>query len=217
MILGTSGRGYFGYHYGPWAGRRRRDGCSARSAALLHALATVTFGVDHIVSGVAINIIAVGVAAFLADAVVLRAARAAARPSPRRSTARPSLDLPGRRGLGQDRRGQALVPGLRPRRRCSAALTTRPVARSRSSSRAAGRRRRTSSSGGRRSACGCAPAARARAPPSRWASTSTATSIIAVLVSGALAGLAGGFLVLVGAGLYQNGRPTAAATSASPR
>ena len=33
----------------------------------LHALATVMFGVDHIVSGVAINIIAIGVAAFLAD------------------------------------------------------------------------------------------------------------------------------------------------------
>ena len=34
--------------------------CSAPSAALLHAIATVTFGVDHIVSGVAINIIAPG-------------------------------------------------------------------------------------------------------------------------------------------------------------
>ena len=34
----------------------------------LHALATVVFGVDHIVSGVAINIIALGVAGFLAEA-----------------------------------------------------------------------------------------------------------------------------------------------------
>ena len=41
---------------------------------------------------------------------------------------------------------------------------------------------------------------------------------VAVLVSGALAGLGGGFLVLVSsAASYQNGRPTAAATSASPR
>jgi general nucleoside transport system permease protein len=34
---------------------------------VLHALATVTFGVDHIVSGVAINIIALGAAGFLAE------------------------------------------------------------------------------------------------------------------------------------------------------
>jgi simple sugar transport system permease protein len=34
----------------------------------LHALATVTFGVDHIVSGVAVNIIGAGAAAFLAEA-----------------------------------------------------------------------------------------------------------------------------------------------------
>ena len=57
MILGTCGAGYFGYHYGPWVGVARRRSSSARSAALLHALATVTFGVDHIVSGVAINIL----------------------------------------------------------------------------------------------------------------------------------------------------------------
>ena len=35
---------------------------------MLHALATVTFGVDHIVSGVAINIIGLGAARFLAEA-----------------------------------------------------------------------------------------------------------------------------------------------------
>ena len=50
-------------------GRRRsapsRWACSAGS---LHALATVIFGVDHIVSGVAINIIALGAAQFLAEA-----------------------------------------------------------------------------------------------------------------------------------------------------
>ena len=34
---------------------------------LLHAIATVVFNVDHIVSGVAINIIAAGIAAFLAE------------------------------------------------------------------------------------------------------------------------------------------------------
>ncbi len=66
MILGTIGAGYFGFWYGPWAGIVGGMIFGMIGAAL-HALATVTFGVDHIVSGVAINIIALGTAAFLAD------------------------------------------------------------------------------------------------------------------------------------------------------
>jgi general nucleoside transport system permease protein len=66
MILGTWGSAYFTYYYGPWAGVL---GAAAFGAVggLLHALATITFGVDHIVSGVAINIIAGGAAQFLAE------------------------------------------------------------------------------------------------------------------------------------------------------
>jgi ABC-type uncharacterized transport system permease subunit len=65
MILGTFGAGYFGYFYGPWQGV---VGAIALGAAggLLHAVATVSFGVDHIVSGVAINIIALGAVQYLA-------------------------------------------------------------------------------------------------------------------------------------------------------
>ncbi len=65
MILGTFGAGYFGYFYGPWQGV---VGAIAFGAAggLLHAIATVTFGVDHIVSGVAINIISLGAVQYLA-------------------------------------------------------------------------------------------------------------------------------------------------------
>lgn len=65
MILGTFGAGYFGYFYGPWQGV---VGAIVLGAAggLLHAIATVTFGVDHIVSGVAINIIALGAVQYLA-------------------------------------------------------------------------------------------------------------------------------------------------------
>ena len=67
MILGTWGAAYFTYYYGPWVGVLGAA-CSALIGGLLHALATVTFGVDHIVSGVAINIIAPGAAQFLAEA-----------------------------------------------------------------------------------------------------------------------------------------------------
>jgi simple sugar transport system permease protein len=65
MILGTWGAAYFAYWYGPWQGIL---GAALMGAVggLLHAIATVTFGVDHIVSGVAINIIGAGVAEFLA-------------------------------------------------------------------------------------------------------------------------------------------------------
>jgi ABC-type uncharacterized transport system permease subunit len=65
MILGTFGAGYFGYFYGPWQGV---VGAIAFGAVggLLHAVATVTFGVDHVVSGVAINIISLGAVQYLA-------------------------------------------------------------------------------------------------------------------------------------------------------
>lgn len=65
MILGTFGAGWAGYQWGPWAGLA----CAVVMGALgglLHAVATVTFGVDHIVSGVAINILALGVTQYLA-------------------------------------------------------------------------------------------------------------------------------------------------------
>ena len=65
MILGTWGAGFFGYHMGPWAGVLGAI-VMGMLGGLIHAVATVTFGVDHIVSGVAINIIGLGVAKYLA-------------------------------------------------------------------------------------------------------------------------------------------------------
>jgi ABC-type uncharacterized transport system permease subunit len=67
MLLGTWGAAYFTYWYGPWVGLL---GAAAFGAVggLLHGLATITFGVDHIVSGVAINIIGLGATQFLAEA-----------------------------------------------------------------------------------------------------------------------------------------------------
>lgn len=65
MILGTFGAGYFGYFWGPWEGVLGAIGFGI-AGGLLHAVATVLFGVDHIVSGVAVNIIALGVVQYLA-------------------------------------------------------------------------------------------------------------------------------------------------------
>jgi general nucleoside transport system permease protein len=65
MILGTYGAGFFGYHYGPWVGVLGAL-VLGMLGGLIHAIATVGFGVDHIISGVAINIIALGVTQYLA-------------------------------------------------------------------------------------------------------------------------------------------------------
>ena len=66
MILGTWGAGYFGYHYGAWAGVAGAILLGALGG-LVHAVATVLFGVDHIISGVAINIIALGAVQYLSS------------------------------------------------------------------------------------------------------------------------------------------------------
>ncbi|MDQ3465199.1 MAG: ABC transporter permease [Actinomycetota bacterium] len=66
MILGTWGAGWAGYQWGPLAAVVAGMVFGALGG-LLHAVATVTFGVDHIVSGVAINILGEGIARFLSE------------------------------------------------------------------------------------------------------------------------------------------------------
>jgi len=66
MIMGTLGAGYYTYYQGVWVGLLGAMLFGA-IGGVLHAVATVVFAVDHIVSGVAINIIAAGVAGFLAE------------------------------------------------------------------------------------------------------------------------------------------------------
>jgi simple sugar transport system permease protein len=66
MILGTWGAGFAGYQWG-WGAALVGGILFGALGGLLHALATVTFGVDHVVSGVAINILAAGVARFLSE------------------------------------------------------------------------------------------------------------------------------------------------------
>ena len=68
MIAGTLCSGYFAFHYG-WAVGVLGAIVLGLLFGALHALATVIVGVDHIVSGVAINIIALGMAGFLAESL----------------------------------------------------------------------------------------------------------------------------------------------------
>lgn len=66
MILGTFGAGWIGWQHGPWAGVLTAVVFGALGG-LVHAVATVTFGVDQIISGVAINILGLGATKFLAS------------------------------------------------------------------------------------------------------------------------------------------------------
>lgn len=81
MVLGTFGAGWAGYQWGPWAGIFFALVCGALGG-LLHALATVTFGVDHIISGVAINIIAPGFTLYLAKLLFTNAPGGGQKQSP---------------------------------------------------------------------------------------------------------------------------------------
>jgi simple sugar transport system permease protein len=65
MVLGTWGAAFFGYYYGPWVGILGAVAMGVLGGAI-HALATVVFGVDHIVSGVAVNLLGAGAGAYLA-------------------------------------------------------------------------------------------------------------------------------------------------------
>lgn len=64
MIMGAWAGGYIGSQHGPWAGLFAAM-IFGSVGALVHAIATVSFGVDHVVSGVAINIIAAGLVRYL--------------------------------------------------------------------------------------------------------------------------------------------------------
>ncbi|MEV6606733.1 ABC transporter permease [Kutzneria sp. NPDC051319] len=86
MILGTWGAAWAGYQWGPWAAVLGGIVFGALGG-LLHALATVTFGVNHIVSGVAINLLGAGVAKYLSTLLFAPVSH-----NPRQSPKVPSFD-----------------------------------------------------------------------------------------------------------------------------
>ena len=93
LILGTWGGGYGGWKWGPWAGVALGIVMGALGG-LLHAVATVTFGVDHIVSGVAITLLGTGVAQYLSSIAYIGVPGGGATQSPPVGDL-PSLTVPG--------------------------------------------------------------------------------------------------------------------------
>jgi general nucleoside transport system permease protein len=200
MILGTIGAGYFGTFYGPWQAVIAAMVFGAVGGAL-HALATVIFGVDHIVSGVAINIMAVGVAAFLADLWFSGLQGGGPTQSPP-VDGPASINLPGVSHWAEGVEDKhwfllsdlASVVGALSRE--LSLLTVVSVLLVAATYFILWR----TPFGLRLRSCGESPSAAETLGVNVYR-----YKIYAVLVSGALAGLAGGFIVLVGAGLYQNG------------
>jgi ABC-type uncharacterized transport system permease subunit len=93
MILGTWFGAWAGWKYGPWAGVVIGT-MGGAMGGLLHALATVTFGIDHVVSGVAINILAGGLSRFLSVVAYPLGSGGSATQSPQVTGNLPNVSLP---------------------------------------------------------------------------------------------------------------------------
>jgi simple sugar transport system permease protein len=92
MILGTWAGGYGAWKWGPWEGLVLGivAGCVG---GLIHALAVVRFNVDHVISGVAINIFAPGAARFLSEQLFTAHGGGASNSPPQKSAIQ-SINLP---------------------------------------------------------------------------------------------------------------------------
>ncbi|MFF3288064.1 ABC transporter permease [Streptomyces sp. NPDC003023] len=82
MILGTWFGAWAGYQWGPWTGVLLGIAGGALGG-LLHAVMTVTFKVNHIVSGVAITILATGLTRYLSNFTFAETEGGSSKQSPR--------------------------------------------------------------------------------------------------------------------------------------
>ncbi|MER7107923.1 ABC transporter permease [Streptomyces sp. NPDC000229] len=82
MIMGTWFGAWAGYQWGPWTGVLLGI-VGGALGGLLHAVMTVTFNVNHIVSGVAITILATGATRYLSNFTFAEAPGGSSKQSPR--------------------------------------------------------------------------------------------------------------------------------------
>jgi general nucleoside transport system permease protein len=93
MIFGTWFGAWAGWKYGVWWGVVAGS-LGGGAGGLLHAIATVSFGIDQVVSGVAINILAVGLARFLSVVAYPLGSGGSATQSPQVTGNLPNVSLP---------------------------------------------------------------------------------------------------------------------------
>lgn len=201
MILGTWFGAYAGYQWGPWSGVALGI-LGGALGGLLHAIITVTFGVNHIVSGVAINILAVGVTRYLSNFTFDEAPGGSSKQSPRIDEIT-KITIPGLSDWLRDIQGKhwffvsdvagvlgGLVTNLS--LLTVVALLLIPATIWILWHTAFGLRLRS---------CGENPVAAESLGVNVYK-----YKYIAVVVSGGLAGLAGAFLAIVATGIYQEGQ-----------
>lgn len=93
MVMGTIFAGWWGWQYGPWMAVVGGI-VGGMLFGLLMSVATTTFGVNHIVAGVAINLIAPGVARFMASELFVGVQGGAVTSSPGNSGSIGSFTMP---------------------------------------------------------------------------------------------------------------------------
>ncbi|MCB1246035.1 MAG: ABC transporter permease [Acidimicrobiia bacterium] len=93
MIAGTWFGAWAGWQYGPWWGVLLGV-LGGAAFGLLHAVATVTFAVDQIVSGVAINILAPALMRFMSSVIYTPETGGGVTQSPRIQSFIPTFDVP---------------------------------------------------------------------------------------------------------------------------
>jgi general nucleoside transport system permease protein len=201
MILGTFGAGWIGWQHGAWLGVLAAVVFGVLGG-LVHAVATITFGVDHIVSGVAVNILGLGVTQFLASVLLEGTPGGGESQSPRLPPL-PSLSIPGFDDflLSVERHGWFLISDVagivRGLTTNISVLTLVAIALVIGSYYLLWQ----TPFGLRLRSCGEDP----------YAAESLGVRVylhkyIAVLVSGGLAGFAGAYLAIVAAGIYREGQ-----------
>lgn len=93
MILGTWFGGWAAWQWGPWVGLAMAV-VGGMIGGLVHAVAVVRFNIDHIISGVAINILAFGAMRYLSELTFVGEQGGGISQSPKQSSAIPRIDIP---------------------------------------------------------------------------------------------------------------------------
>ena len=93
MILGTWFGGWAAWQWGPWVGLLMAI-LGGMIGGLIHAIAVVRFNVDHIISGVAINILAFGAMRFLSELTFVGEQGGGISQSPPQSGSIPKINVP---------------------------------------------------------------------------------------------------------------------------
>lgn len=93
MVMGTIFAGWWGWQYGPWMALLGGI-IGGMLGGLTMSVATTTFGVNHIVAGVAINLIAPGIARFMASELFVGQQGGSVTSSPGNSGSMGSFTMP---------------------------------------------------------------------------------------------------------------------------